>query len=49
MTVLIVGGAYQGKKELAKKLFNLDDNDFIGKHSKAIYNLHEYIKTNNIL
>ena len=48
MTVLIIGGAYQGKKELAKKLFNLNDNDFICKDSKAIYNLHEYIKTNNI-
>lgn len=48
MTVLIIGGAYQGKKELAKKLFNLNDNDFIGLDGKGIYNLHEYIKTNNI-
>lgn len=48
MTVLIVGGAYQGKKELAKKLFYLNDNDFVGMENKAIYNLHEYIKLNNI-
>ncbi len=48
MTVLIVGGAYQGKKELAKKLFHLNDNDFVGMENKAIYNLHEYIKLNNI-
>ena len=48
MTVLIIGGAYQGKKELAKKLFNLNDNDFNRIDGKAVYNLHDYIKNNNI-
>ena len=55
MTVLIVGGAYQGKKDFAKQLFELKDNDFADINNfkdiynkKAINNLHKYIKIHNI-
>ena len=36
MTVLMIGGAYQGKKELAKKVLNLNDNDFNRIDGKAV-------------
>lgn len=54
MTILIIGGAYQGKIQYAKKIFNLDEEKDIVygdkctqlqiKNAKAIANLHEYIK-----
>lgn len=53
MTVLIIGGKYQGKTDLAKRLFNLTDDDFINgcnltdnniKSAKAISDLQEYTK-----
>lgn len=53
MTVLIVGGAYQGKQALAKQLFGLEDTDFACGETctptelcmaKALNGLHRYIR-----
>ena len=53
MTVLLIGGAYQGKRELAKRLFHLADADFACAESctakqlasaKAVDGLHRYMR-----
>jgi|GluameStandDraft_1065615.scaffolds.fasta_scaffold69665_2 adenosyl cobinamide kinase/adenosyl cobinamide phosphate guanylyltransferase len=53
MTVLIIGGAYQGKRQFAKDRFGLQDMDFISgetctpaafAHAKAVDGLHSYIR-----
>lgn len=53
MTVLLIGGAYQGKRELAKRLFHLADADFACGESctakqlasaKAVDGLHRYVR-----
>lgn len=53
MTVLLIGGAYQGKRELAKRLFHLADADFACAESctakqlasaKAVDGLHRYVR-----
>lgn len=53
MTVLIIGGAYQGKRQFAKDTFGLQDTDFISGetctstaliHAKAVNGLHSYIR-----
>lgn len=52
MTVLLIGGAYQGKREFAKRLFHLADADFACGESctaeelhaaKAVDGLHRYM------
>ena len=51
--ILVVGGAFQGKKEYAKKMFSLTDADFVdGKvcgseelyQAKAVTHFHEYVR-----
>lgn len=53
MTVLMVGGAYQGKRRLAERLFSLKDSDFAcGEtcteeellRAKAVDGLHRYVR-----
>ena len=53
MTVLLIGGAYEGKRELAKRLFHLADADFACAESctakqlasaKAVDGLHRYMR-----
>lgn len=53
MTVLLIGGAYQGKRALAKRLFGLADTDFACGETctaeelaaaKAVDGLHRYVR-----
>ena len=53
MTVLLIGGAYQGKRQLAARLFHLTDDDFACGETctaeefaaaKAIDGLHRYTR-----
>ena len=51
--ILVVGGAFQGKKEYAKKMFALTDADFVDGvvcgseelyQAKAVVHFHEYVR-----
>ncbi len=53
--ILMVGGAFQGKKEYAKKTFGLKEEEFVDGvccgseelyQAKAVTHLHEYVRRN---
>lgn len=53
--ILIIGGAFQGKKEYAKKTFGLKEEEFVDGaccgeeelyQAKAVLHLHEFVRRN---
>lgn len=53
--ILIIGGAFQGKKEYAKKTFGLKEEEFVDGaccgeeelyQAKAVFHLHEFVRRN---
>ena len=51
--ILIIGGAFQGKKEYAKKTFGLKEEEFVDGaccgeeelcQAKAVFHLHEFVR-----